>query len=168
MRTSESIRVGAAPRELFAHVARLEAYPAWLPLVHEAEVDHEAPGEQLAWHVELRARVGPFARSKRLRMVRTEIVTDRLAVFERSECDGRTHARWVLRAELEEDPIGSLLTMHLAYDGALWTGGVLERVLDEEIRRGRESLTRLVTPLGDEPTRSRRPSGRRSNARGIS
>ena len=40
--------------------------------------------------------------------------------------------------------------MHLSYDGMLWTGGLLDRVLDEEIRRGRDGLTELVRP---EPTR---------------
>jgi hypothetical protein len=34
--------------------------------------------------------------------------------------------------------------MHLAYDGALWTGGVLEKVLDEEVRRARSRLVSLL------------------------
>jgi uncharacterized protein YndB with AHSA1/START domain len=150
MRTSESVSVPAPPAAVFEHVARLEAYPAWLGLVHVVEPD-ESFDSAPAWHVELRARIGPFARSKRLRMIRTEHEVDRLAVFERAETDGRQHARWLLRAELE--PVGddgTVLTMHLAYDGALWTGGLLERALDDEIRRGRAELVRLVT---GEPTR---------------
>ena len=35
--------------------------------------------------------------------------------------------------------------MDLAYDGNLWTGEILERVLDAEVRRGRAGLTALVT-----------------------
>lgn len=145
MRTSESIDLAAAPDMVFAHVAELDRYPSWLPLVHRADrlVDDDGPGP--AWDVELRARVGPFARSKRLRMARVERVEERLVVFERAEVDGRDHARWALRAELEPTPTGTRLTMHLAYDGGLWTGGVLERVLDEEIRRGRAGLAELVT-----------------------
>lgn len=141
MRTSESVDVPAPPPVVFLHVSDLAAYPTWLPLVHEAAVsDVDEP----AWEVEVRARVGPFARSKRLRMARTEIEPDRLVVFERAEIDGRHHARWALRVELTEAGGGTRVTMHLAYDGNLWTAGILERVLDEEVRRGREGLVALV------------------------
>jgi uncharacterized protein YndB with AHSA1/START domain len=143
MRTSESIDLAAAPGVVFEHVADLDAYPRWLPLVHRADRVDEDPDP--AWDVELRARVGPFARSKRLRMERVAVVDSRLVVFERAEVDGREHARWALRAELEPTATGTRLTMHLAYDGGLWTGGVLERVLDEEIRRGRTGLAALVS-----------------------
>jgi hypothetical protein len=105
----------------------------------------------MAWSVEIRAQVGPFARSKQLRMVRARHEPDRLVEFERTEIDGRNHARWALRVEVEPvDDTSSFVTMHLAYDGALWTGGLLDRVLDEEIRRGRVGLTALVS---GEPTR---------------
>ena len=151
MRTSESVVVPAPASVVFPHVAELAGYPAWLGLVHSAEPIAPPPTDAPAWSVELRARVGPFARSKQLRMVRTELVPDERVVFERAEVDGRDHARWTLRAELE--PVAgdqTRLTMHLAYDGALWTGGLLEKVLDEEIRRGRAGLAQLVS---DEPTR---------------
>ena len=141
MRTSESVDIPAAPHVVFPYVADLAVYPAWLPLVHEAFV---ADVDTLAWEVELRARVGPFARSKRLRMARTEIEHGRLVVFERAEVDGRVHARWALRSELDEIDGGTRVTMHLAYDGALWTAGILERVLDEEVRRGRAGLAALI------------------------
>lgn len=140
MRTSESVVVPADPSAVYPHVVDLAAYPRWLPLVHAAAPDGEA-----AWTVELRARVGPFARSKQLRMARTDTVPDALAVFERAEVDGRDHARWALRCELEPIAAGTRVTMHLAYDGRLWTGGILERVLDEEVRRGRAGLIELVS-----------------------
>jgi len=149
MRTTESVLVDAPARSVFPFVADLAQYPRWLGLVHAADPD--ATGELAAWSVELRARVGPFARSKRLRMVRSETIVDELAVFEREEVDGREHARWELRVELtpvEEDV--TRVTMHLAYDGRLWTGGVLEKVLDDQVRRGRDGLVALVT---GEPTR---------------
>lgn len=139
MRTSESVFVPAEPMAVFPFVADLGAYPTWMPLVFAAE-----PAGDAAWFVELRARVGPFARSKRLRMARTAVVPDSSVVFERDEVDGRQHAGWTLRAELERVTDGTILTMHLAYDGRLWTGGVLERVLDEGVRRGRAGLLELV------------------------
>ena len=68
---------------LFPFVATLDAYPTWMPLIHDVDALDDADVDTPAWNVELRARVGPFARSKRLRMERTELVADRLAVFER-------------------------------------------------------------------------------------
>lgn len=143
MQTTESVTIAAPPSEVFPHVAELDAYPAWLEMVHSATPDYTR--ERPAWWVELRARVGPFARSKQLRMERTERVVDELAVFERVELDGRDHAGWVLRAELgSTDDGGTRVTMHLSYDGRLW-GGLLARVLDDEIRRGRDGLERVVS-----------------------
>jgi len=151
MRTTESIVIAAARPAVFSAIERLDAYPDWLPLVHAAE---SAPGDSSdvgpAWFVELRAKVGPFARSKRLRMVRTEHVPEHLAVFSRVEVEGREHADWTLRAELADVPEGTELTMHLAYGGTLWTGGVLERVLDDQVRQGRAGLQRLLS--GAPPT----------------
>ncbi len=143
MRTSESVVVPATPQELFPYVARLEAYPPWLRLVHRAELVAEDP--RPTWDVELRARVGPFARSKKLRMQRVAIDQDRGARFERAEIDGREHSMWALRVELAPSGDETVLTMHLAYDGKLWTGGVLERVLDDEVRRARVKLVQLLT-----------------------
>ena len=65
-------------------------------------------------------------------------------MFERAEADGRTHSPWVLRARVEEHDGTSTLHMHLHYGGALWTGGVLERVLGDQIKNGRERLATLV------------------------
>lgn len=146
MRTTESVSIPASPEVVFPFLADLDRYPSWLRLVHEA-----TPVDGDAWSIELRAQVGPFARSKRLRMERSAMEPDRLVEFERAEVDGRQHARWSLRVELTatgDDE--TLVTMHLAYDGALWTGGLLERVLDEEIRQGRSGLAALVS---GEPTR---------------
>lgn len=147
MRSTQTVTVEAAPVDVYPFIASLDHYPVWLPLVHASEpappaADEEGP----AWMVEIRARVGPFARSKRLRMVRTTHVERYCAEFERAELDGREHARWALRAELTDLGDGSTtVTMHLAYDGTLWGGALLERVLDEEIRRGRAGLAALVS-----------------------
>jgi hypothetical protein len=145
MRSTESVVVAAARSAVFPHVADLGAYPAWLPLVHDAVPADGDDDPRPVWDIELRARVGPFARSKQLRMRRTELVDDELAVFERDEHDGRDHARWALRVELTDgDDRTTVVTMHLAYDGSLWTGGLLENVLEDQIRRGRTGLAALV------------------------
>jgi len=152
--TTESVTVPAPPSAVFPIVAALDGYERWLGLVHEATPeptperigDADRAVDEPAWSVELRARVGPFARSKRLRMVRRAHEPDRLVEFERSELDGKQHARWALRVEVEPAGVGSaIVTMHLTYDGALWTGGLLDRVLEDEIRRGRTGLAELVS-----------------------
>ena len=143
----------ASPAVLFAHVGDLGAYPAWMPLIHAVEPLAPAPDGAPIWSVELRATVGPFARSKRLRMRRRTHVVDRLVVFERDENDGRDHSPWILRAELTPVPsdvaveVGptTTLTMTMTYGGSLWAGPVLERVLDEQVRLGSEALLRLVS-----------------------
>ncbi len=148
METRAELDLPCEPNELYEHVALLDRYPPWMPLVHAVAPSADDEGRP-AWDVELRTRIGPLARSKRLRMVRTEVVPDRRAVFERQELDGRRHAAWVLGVAIEPRPTGSRLGMHLSYSGTLW-GAVLERVLAEEIRRGSDNLLRLVS---DAPTR---------------
>lgn len=150
--TVTELIVGATPTELFAHLATLDRYPPWMRLVHEVETVNDDPAQgNLAWWVQLRARVGPFTRSKRLRMERTEFVPQRRVRFERIEHDERDHAEWVLVAEVNPEPvttadglIGAETTVQLAYSGELWTAGVLGRILDDEIRRGTRALTALT------------------------
>ena len=108
------------PEELFAWVDDLARYPSWLSIVTRAEA---YAGDPLAWSVDLRGRVGPFARSKRLRMVRTSFEPPRLAVFERQEDDGRQHAAWVLRAEVSPRPPGRAATSRCASATTARCGG---------------------------------------------
>ena len=134
-----SLDAACDPTRLFGIVSDLSKYPQWMDLVHRVSPDGED-----AWDVELRAKVGPFARSKRLRMVRSESQPPNLVRFERREGDGRTHAPWVLTATIASSGGTSTLTMHLHYGGSLFTGGLLERVLGEQIERGRSRLAALV------------------------
>jgi hypothetical protein len=133
---------------LFHHVGDLGMYPAWMPLIHDVQpLADDADGSPV-WLVELRATVGPFARSKRLRMRRTHHDVDQLAVFERSENDDRQHSPWILRAALvpiDDAGVTTTLTMTMIYGGSLWAGPALERVLDDQVRRGSEALLALVT-----------------------
>lgn len=134
------------PDELFAWVDDLADYPKWLRMVTRAEPDaahDDDPGP--AWMVDLKGRMGPLTRSKRLRMVRAEFEAPRVAAFERRENDGREHSAWELRATVSEVDGGSSskLTMELRYSGDLW-GSVLERLLSDEIERSRSRLLELL------------------------
>ena len=134
---------------LFGLVDDLAVYPRWIDLVHRADPLSMAEWDVVSdalWQVELRARIGPLARSKRLRMKRTEHdVVARHVVFTRAEADSRRHSAWVLTADVRPSEAGSELTMHLHYGGGLWTGGVLERALADQITNGQERLAALAS-----------------------
>jgi len=157
------------PAALFAWVDDLGRYPEWLEIVARAE-----PVGDGSWAVDLRGRLGPLARSKRLRMVRSPLpngsavasspadpveristspgpggsASARSVRFERAELDGRNHSPWVLEAEVAAHAEGSELHMGLHYGGALF-GPVLERLLRDEIERSRLRLLALASkPAG--------------------
>lgn len=143
------------PGVLFGYVADLGSYPRWFEVVHRAALEIDlvdvtpTNGGGPAWSVDLRGRLGPMARSKRLRMVRS--VCDEPAGrvrFERQELDGRQHSAWVLDARVEEVGAGSRLTgSRLTVDlhyGGQFGGTLLRRMLSEEIERSRPRLAALV------------------------
>lgn len=147
----------ATAERAFALVDDLSAYPAWMDLVHA--VRDVSADDRRAWDVELQAQVGPFARSKRLRMVRVVHDPPRRVVFERAEVDDRQHSSWVLAADLDpmlsptDSTVATALTMTLTYGGNLWTGAVLQRVLDDHVERGAATLSALLadTDVGEHP-----------------
>ncbi len=141
--------------ELFAAVDDLATYPEWLSIVTKVvTVDADEAGDDPgpAWVIDLRGRLGPLARSKRLRMVRTAFDAPTHIRFERREVDGRSHSAWVLDAEVEPriDPDGSegsRLTMRLHYGGS-FGGSLLERMLRDEIEQSRPKLLERVAGAG--------------------
>lgn len=139
MELDEELHTGADPGELYELVADLASYPDWLGLVVSAVPDADGDADGPAWIVELRGRIGPFARSKRLRMVRTIDDRPNHVRFERVETDGRRHADWRLEALVEPVGTGADLTMKLRYDGNRFAP-VLAPLLREEIRRARRVL----------------------------
>jgi hypothetical protein len=140
MDVDADVVVAADIARVFAVVADLGTYPAWTDLVHTAE-----PLSPDVWDIELRARLGRFARSKRLRMRRTQADAAGAVVrFERDETDGHRHSPWVLSATLSEVDDGVRVAMHLHYGGALWTGGLLERALADQIVTSRQRLADLL------------------------
>jgi hypothetical protein len=134
-----------SPDALFDLVSDLGTYPRWLDIVPRAvAADERVSDGEPSWTVDLRGRLGPFARSKRLRMVRTRHDAPTAVVFERQERDGRSHSAWTLSADVAGAPGGSRLTMRLQYGGGLW-GPILERLLTDEIERSRPRLLALVS-----------------------
>ena len=126
--------------QLRVWVGDLSRYPEWLTIVPRADL--EEGSDPSAWAVELRAKVGPISRSKRLRMIRTIDEAGHIR-FERAETDGRSHSPWVLDAQLESIEIGTRLTMGLHYGGS-FGAGLFERLLADEIESSKRTLRSLV------------------------
>ncbi len=144
MDVTETLDVVCAPDALFAWVEALDRYPAWLDIVARAEGAPMAEGDPgPAWVIDLKGRLGPLSRAKRLRMVRTRHEAPARAVFERRELDGRAHSPWVLDATVDATADGARLTMRLHYGGGLW-GPVLERMLRDEVEHSRPRLAAAV------------------------
>ena len=138
MQYSSDVVVAVEPARVYPYVADLARYVEWMPMVH----DVKAVGDGV-WNVELRAKVGVFARSKRLRMKRT-VNTSQHIVFERDEIDGRRHSPWTMAIALQATEAGSVVTVDLSYGGTLWTAGILDRVLAAQVDAGKTGLARVV------------------------
>lgn len=151
MDIEESIELDAPRAEVVEVLGELASYAEWLDIVSSAEAVDTAdgdPGEGPAWAVELRARIGPFARTKRLRMVRS-VMADGIdateIVFTRREVGAREFSDWTLAVTVVDSAPGSCrATLGLHYGGSLWTPGPLERVLADQISVGRERLRAVV------------------------
>ena len=139
-----NIDVEADTDKVFAIVADLGHYDQLLDIVHQVNVDHGQADDSgpTAWLVTLRAKIGPFARSKRLRMTRTVHEPNHVR-FERTELDGRDHSPWVLTATIEPAGSGSHVTMSLDYGGRLWIPA-LDGLLKTQVSRATTNLQQLA------------------------
>jgi ribosome-associated toxin RatA of RatAB toxin-antitoxin module len=140
-----SVEVPVSVEKLFDYVADLANYSSWLEFVHKVELVGESTKTDATWLVELRAKLGVLARSKRLRMTRTLYEHPKLVVFERREQDSRRHSEWILRATVSQTATGAKLETNLHYSGNLFTGGMLERALSDQIATGREKLIQQLS-----------------------
>jgi carbon monoxide dehydrogenase subunit G len=138
MQYSSEVLLAVDPAVVHPYVADLARYVEWMPMVHGVDVVEDG-----VWNVELRAKVGVFARSKRLRMRRTVNSPDHI-VFERDEIDGRRHAPWTMSISIQKTNEGSDVTVNLSYGGTLWTAGILDRVLAAQVEAGKIGLVRVV------------------------
>lgn len=118
-------------------VEDLSHYSSWMTLVHAV-----VPDGREAWWVELRGRVGPLTRSKRLRMVRTLHETGRVR-FERRESGPRRHSDWTLETRWVGTGGGTRVTTDLHYGGRLWSP-LIERVLQDEVEKSKARLDEYV------------------------
>jgi hypothetical protein len=132
------VNLPCSAKELLPFIDDLAQYPSWMGLVHTVVPEGEG-----VWQVELRGKIGPFARSKRLRMIQVETSEPHHIRFERQENDGRSHSDWVLDAQVTEVGSASTLNMTLQYSGRLFSS-VVERALHDEIEASKQRLRKLV------------------------
>lgn len=167
MRRTITAELAASPPVVYARLADLDGYGEWMDLVSRVEPAEADPGDAgPAWWVTLRATVGPLARSKRLRMVRTGAGEHHTLRFERRELDGRRHSPWVLdvaiaaagaaaegaeatppeaagTGQAREHASTSTVVVDLGYDGGLWDP-LLDRILGSNVDTAVPRLQALV------------------------
>jgi hypothetical protein len=117
----------AAPDRVHAILSDLDTYQHWLTLVHRVEAADAVEGDDgPAWWVTLRAKIGPVARNKRLRMVRVSSEPVGRVRFERREIDAKEHSAWIMESAVfhGEEADVSEIEVTLRYDGRFWNGGL--------------------------------------------
>lgn len=128
----------ADPDTVFVALADLGTYPHWLTIVASATPER---GTSDAWSVELAGRIGPFTKTKRVRMVRTGADAVRRTVrFERREQDGRDHNAWVLTGSTTPE---AEVHVHLHYGGGRSLPGA-DLLLRQEVRNAGAKLQRYL------------------------
>jgi len=134
---------------VFAALEDLATYPHWLRIVGSAAPAPSDAGDAgPAWSVELVGRIGPFTKTKRVRMVRTGHDPHAGTVrFERVEHDGRSHNVWVLTGDATATDTGrTKVRVHLHYGGGRTLPGA-DLLLRQEAARAGERLHRHVSRM---------------------
>ena len=142
---SASLETDVACPALHEVLADLGRYPEWLDIVARAEPAESTDGDLgPAWLVDLQGQIGPFRRSKRLRMVRDVSRVCERVQFVRHELGTSSHSPWTLSVDLHSPRSGTTnLSVQLYYGGRLWVP-VLDRVLRDEIERSKPRLVELA------------------------
>ncbi len=132
MRQVVKVDLDGSPVQVFDVLKDLEAYESWLGFVDSVET-LGAEGNLPCWQVTLRAQIGPFARLKKLRMVRVEDEAPRVIRFVRRETDERNHSDWELLVHIKKrEGSGSSISMEVAYSGRFWSAP-LQSIFDAEL-----------------------------------
>lgn len=128
--------MNAAPAAVLAEIEDLPGYSDWHGMVHAVEADGDG------WLVDLKGRLGPFTKTKRVRLVRAESTVPGEVRFVRKELDRTDYGGWELQGTVEpatgEGPC--TLRFRLLYDGSSPLTSMLEPVLRAETHRSADRL----------------------------
>ena len=112
------VDLNGSSEQIFSALSDLANYKNWLGFIDTVDID---TGDT-CWIVTLRAQVGPFARLKKLRMVRVEELVPELIRFSRREIDSKDHSDWDLYVTInEKEGVGCSVQMVVSYSGRFWS-----------------------------------------------
>lgn len=129
-------KMNAAPAAVLAEIEDLPGYPDWHGMVHAVEPDGDG------WLVDLKGRLGPFTKTKRVRLVRVESTVPGQVRFVRKELDRTDYGGWELQGTVEPATGDGPCTLRfrLLYDGSSPLTSMLEPVLRAETHRSADRL----------------------------
>ena len=123
----------------FTALSDLTNYAQWLSFIDKATPVGDEDGKN-CWVVTLRARIGPFSRLKKLRMVRIISVPEQEIEFSRSETDGRNHSDWNLNVRIKSTGDTScMISLSVNYSGGFWSKP-LNNIFFDEVEKGTKRL----------------------------
>lgn len=132
-------KIDAPPAAVLAEIEDLPSYPEWHGMVKKVEPDGGG------WFVELAGKMGPFTKSKRVRLERAPAEAGDepgLVRFVRVERDRDDYGRWELHGTV--DPVTGdgpcMLRFRLLYDGTSPLASMLEPFLKAETHRSADRL----------------------------
>ena len=115
------VDLNGSSEQIFSALSDLANYKNWLGFIDTIDTV-DADGGSACWIVTLRAQVGPFARLKKLRMVRVEEDFPELIRFSRKETDSKDHSDWDLHVTInEKESMGCSVQMVVSYSGGFWS-----------------------------------------------
>ncbi len=121
MKQTVELTVKASSEVVFNAFRDLENYLEWLSFIDSVDPITNGNGD-LSWIVVLRSQVGPFARMKKLRIVKNNEVTNSFISFSRVELDEKEHSSWDL--EVTCQPVSDDSTrvkLTVSYSGKFWS-----------------------------------------------
>jgi hypothetical protein len=121
MRQMIEVDLKNSSEQVFSTLENLKAYENWLGFIYVVE-ELDTDGGDPCWDVTLRAEIGPFARLKKLRMVRVLSEPHKEIRFARRESDGKVHSDWSLSVKIKgEDTDRCTAFLEVAYSGRFWS-----------------------------------------------
>tara|TARA_B100000902_G_scaffold399229_1_gene469132 strand:- start:1668 stop:2102 length:435 start_codon:yes stop_codon:yes gene_type:complete len=140
MRQTVELTVKADSGSVFDAFSDLENYLEWLGFIDSVEPVTNGNGD-LSWTVVLRSQLGPFARMKKLRMVKNREEPNSSISFVRVELDEKEHSSWdleVMCQPVSDDSTRVKLTV--SYSGKFWSRP-LEVAFNSQVEDAKIRLT---------------------------
>jgi hypothetical protein len=140
-------KIDAPPAAVLAEIEDLPSYPEWHGMVKRVVPDGNG------WLVDLGAKMGPFSKSKRVRLERAPAEdgdAPGLVRFVRVELDRDDYGRWELQGTVDP-PTGEgpcTLRFRLLYDGTSPLASMLEPFLKAETHRSADRLRARMRAAG--------------------